>query len=378
MADRVQRFCYSSLLDIAGAVLTPDSEVTSLPRGFLLDPAPTAVWRSATGWVIDARNNKIDFNRGGVLVATVASGTYATAAALAAAIVTALEAADATPAWACTYDSGTKKFTISTTAHSFTLLFFSGTNWPNSIATSIGFTEADTSSATSHTAPNVSYQSTHCMNLDALSAQAVTVGIALNHNCGSGGTITLQGSDTDNASIGYRAISPSIDFTQVLAAAGGSTSRRIAFFASQSYRYWRLLIEDGTNTAGYNEVGIWFPGTYFQPARSYAQGNVQAADRLSLNIRAEAGAIAQLQRNQPKRHSGVFRGLSRADRDAWVAMEDAVRAKHLFFAMDAANYPDTETIYGAFEGTSPIEQRIGEGSPPDRFNVPFAFVEDLG
>ena len=91
------RFAYQNLLQTAGAVIVPDSELASMPRGNLLKPGSSVRLRFAGPWVITADNNKIDFNRGGVKSATIAVGTYATAALLAVAIVTALEAADAPP-----------------------------------------------------------------------------------------------------------------------------------------------------------------------------------------------------------------------------------------------------------------------------------------
>src|SRR5687768_8839367 len=110
----IPRFLHTNRTQAAAAIRTASSTDTAFAISWLLDQMRSRVWRSKSGWTIVAGfNDKIDFNRGGVKVATIAAGTYTTAALLAAAVVTALEAADATPAWACSYSGSTFKFTIS-------------------------------------------------------------------------------------------------------------------------------------------------------------------------------------------------------------------------------------------------------------------------
>jgi hypothetical protein len=110
-------------------------------------PLPKAFWPLTISAGV---NDKIDFNRGGVKVATIAAATYYSAALLAAAVVTALEAADATPVWACSV-SATGRVTISAGATSFTLLFSTGANAATSARHVLGFGVVDTASATSAT-----------------------------------------------------------------------------------------------------------------------------------------------------------------------------------------------------------------------------------
>ena len=74
--------------------------------------------------------------------------------------------------WACSYDSGTGKFTISSDI-AFVLLCGSGANLATSVFKSLGFiqsgsTGSDTGSATSQTASFTSYQSTHFVGIDLL------------------------------------------------------------------------------------------------------------------------------------------------------------------------------------------------------------------
>jgi hypothetical protein len=108
-------------------------------------PKPKAFWPLT----ISAANGKTDFDRGGVKVATIAAATYYSAAELAAAVVVALEAADATPVWACSV-SATGRVTVSADL-AFVLLFSTGANAAASARDVLGFGAVDTASATSAT-----------------------------------------------------------------------------------------------------------------------------------------------------------------------------------------------------------------------------------
>lgn len=163
-APRIHR---GNLVLNAGAVLVPCSEQPGFTRDALLRPGITDRLRFKTRWDVKAGvNDRIDFNRVGANVATLTAGNYATAAAMAAAIVTALNLADAGQGWAASQDTTTGRWTISATP-AFTLLWGTGTNKLRSIATDIGHTEADTASLTSHTGIRAAWQSRKWLTLDA-------------------------------------------------------------------------------------------------------------------------------------------------------------------------------------------------------------------
>lgn len=103
---------------------------------------------------ITASTDTIDFNDGGVKVATVAAGFYKDPLDLAAAIQTAMDAASSDTI-TCTYSSSTGKFTIATNGAALSLLWNTGANTAQSIATKIGFTTAaDSTAALTYTSPN--------------------------------------------------------------------------------------------------------------------------------------------------------------------------------------------------------------------------------
>src|SRR4051812_1376714 len=83
-------------LGLASAtIVTASSQETSLPVAFLRDPLPTRKWRSKLGWnIVAGFNDKLDFQEtAAVRVATITAGNYATGAAMATAVQTALNSA---------------------------------------------------------------------------------------------------------------------------------------------------------------------------------------------------------------------------------------------------------------------------------------------
>lgn len=349
----------------AGTVITASTAQLALPVAFLRDPIPSKRWRSLLGWnIVAGFNDKIDFNRGGVKVATLAAGSYTTGAALAVAIVAALEAADAPPVWACAYDPATKKFTISSDL-AFTLLFGSGTNIATGIGKDLGFAVADTGSATSQVAGSAAYHSREYLLFDLGSAQAVTVGIAHGHNMAAAGAVTLYGKSSANPWL-----TPGT--TQVLAG-DDLSSKRILFFGSQSFRYWALVFDDVQNTAGFSELGVPFIGTYWQPGRGHDYGEGRQAAALSTIVSAIDGTLFIVQRLAPKRHQIHFRALSRADRNTYQTIEDA--KGHVFLAKDPAGFPGSETVYGLITGTADVKS---ETAPGPLYGIDVELMENPG
>jgi hypothetical protein len=365
----VPRLSVTNRIQAPATVLSVSSEQTSAPRSWLKDQLRSKTWRSKAGWTIVAGlNDKIDFNRGGVKVATLTPGTYATAALLAAEIVTQLEAVDATPVWACSYSGSTFKFTVSSDL-AFTLLFGTGANLVTSAHVDLGFATADTGSAVSHTAGSTAYQSRHAITADLGAAASITVAIVINHNAGTGGTFTFQADAASLAAVGYGdAATP--DFSQVLA---GDGAIRIAFFSDPNRRYLRLLVNDVQNSLGYSEVGIWFAGPYIQPTISYAIGFEKSWEELSQIATAMSGAHFQDERARRPVWSLSWSEAPEADRASLAAAFALVPVgKCFFFAFDAVTTPtDTEYVFVS-EGVS---ETLSSGL---YFDIPVALSGALG
>lgn len=113
-------------------------------------PVPKACWPI----VVTAANGKIDLRRSGAGAddtATIAAGTYLSAALLAVAVQGALAAAYGTGVWTVTV-SATGRFTIAHSATAFALKFSTGANAATSARDLLGFGSVDTASALSATA----------------------------------------------------------------------------------------------------------------------------------------------------------------------------------------------------------------------------------
>jgi hypothetical protein len=356
---------YNLALAVA-TIISASSYEVSLPAAYLLDPLPSKRWRSKLGWnIVAGFNDKIDFNRAGVKVATIAPGNYATGALLAVAIVAAFEAADATPVWACTYSTTTKKFTISSDI-AFTLLFGTGANVGiGASPKGLGFALADTGSAVTQTGGSAVYHSVEYLLFDLGSALAATLGIAHGHNMGSGGTVTLYGKTTATPWT-----SPGT--TQVLVG-DDLTNKRVLLFGTQSFRYWALVFDDPGNTAGYTELGVPYIGTYWTPGRGYQPAAQRQGVPLSTPMRADQGALYILARQSPKQHRVRYQGLSLSDRNTYQAIEDA--HGHIFFMKWPENYPGSETVYGVITDTASVDDH---GPLGDLFSFDVMVDENLG
>lgn len=83
---------------------------------------------------------------------------------------------------------------------------------------------------------------------DLGSARQVLACFVMDHNFSSGATITLQANTADDWN--SPAYEQSLTYNQA----------KIGLFLDQTYRYWRLAVEDGSNPDGYLEVGEFFLG----------------------------------------------------------------------------------------------------------------------
>lgn len=244
------------------------SEETGFPAEALKDQQRQNFWRSALGWtVVSGFNDRIDFDRGGVKAATINPGHYATSFLYAAAVVAALEAADATPVWACAYNSASHVFTISTAAHSFTLLFSTGANVATgrSAHRDLSFAQADLASiANARTGSATTYQSRHRLRL-VVPAEArpdgITVAAVCEHNFSTTPT-------THNVRLrmfsdsGYSSNVFDEDFSTVNP--DDPEGLRRFYLADANVDYIELLIEDQANPDGYAELGVLWLSSYIE------------------------------------------------------------------------------------------------------------------
>lgn len=233
--------------------LSSSSADTEFPLSNLKRAIRSRVLRTTGNYVITSgSNDKMNFNVGGSeLTATVSAGTY-TATTLAAAIVTALNAASA-GTYTAARSSATGKWTITKSAGTFELLTNTGTNVATSIWSTIGFsTASDNTGALTYTGASIALHTEEWVVLDLSSSEEVD-SFAMFFDPISGpklsnaATLRLQANATNTWA------SPAVDVALSIDNDFDVVSH--FFSSSQTYRYWRVKIVDPANANLYVELG---------------------------------------------------------------------------------------------------------------------------
>lgn len=365
------RLLYTNRAQAPATVLSVSSEQGGSPRSWLKDESRGLKWRSLVGWNPHALlNDQLTFLDNGVArTAQLTVGNYSTPTAFAAHVTARLNSVAVTNTYLCSYNSGTSKYTIAraTGAGTFGLPFATGAAVAagRSCHLDLGFASTDVTGATTYTAGNVSYKSREWITVDLGSALAVTAGVVIEHNLGSGGTITQQGHSADTAA-GWAA--PTV--SDVLA---GDATIRLAYRSSNAQRYWRLLVDDvQSNTAGYTEIGIWYVGDHAEPSVGWSVEFTKTPVPLSTIVQAISGATRRDERPARWVYEMSWLEVPEADRAklaAWVAA--APIGKPSFLAFDPTNAP-TSCEYGYFSDGVP-QQMSGNLY----WTVPLVFQAEL-
>lgn len=372
MAEITPRLMFANLVQLSNTVITPMSSSVTLPWTIgLRDQIPSNVGRSVTGWeVIAGYNDKLDLTEGsaGAQVFTLTPGTYETGNLLAAEIEFQLhEAID--NVYTVSYSATTNKFTIARSSgiDTFDLDWSTGSNAATSIGPDIGADmDHDDTGGTSYEMTYARLMSRFYMKFDLVSALEVTAVVLYKHNLSSTAVIRIQGNATDAWS------SPS--YNQLLTWNSG----HIVYFTSgtQTYRYWRLYVDDPDNEDGFIEISVVYLGTYTQPSRSYQQRFEEPRQELSQITMADHGAHYYTDKPSREGFSGDFLRLSEADRTALESWLNYVKfGRNFFFALDPQNEPNDRTFYGSI---APTRFRHAGGGTVTRWNLPVTFAEALG
>jgi hypothetical protein len=344
VAVRIMR---TNRIQAATTVLTASSFESTMPLVWLRDQLMSKVTRFRLGWdVTTGVFDRLDFKEAGTArVGTVAAGNYATGALYAAAVTTAMNNAPGhVNTYAVTYDAPTKKFTIARTAGAAAvdLPFATGANFALSVHRDLGFADTDLTGATTYTGGTAVYQSRRWIGADLGSSLAVQVGIVRYHNSGAGGAYKLRASNT---SVADAITTAAIDQTL-----GGDSDTRIGWpnpTIGYTRRYWALLIDDVTNTVGFNEVGIWYAGPYDEPAFNYIADLEEIYEELSDVQFAIAGAHFTDYRRGRRTFALHFEEHLDADRTTFLAIKDAtLKGKSFFTSLKPTGAAPYDTIYG--------------------------------
>lgn len=358
-------------------VLTASSQVATLPATFLGDQLRQKPWRTAIGWTIVAGfNNKLDFNRGGVKVATITAGTYTSAQTIAEAVRAALAAADGGVTWEVTYTAG-HKFRIRDAAGAplnFNLLWATGANVATSIGLDLGFEVSDDTGTFDYTADDDSYQGRHYLKInrsDAATFDAQAIAL-LEHNLlalSSNQAVKIQGNATDSWT------APT--FSQTLSA---TDDPRVEFFSVvKTFAWWRFVVEDVSNPAGYFELGILFLGEYDRPSINTTDDLADEGEDFSSVETGLVGTHFVDRQRSRARWSIEFSTMESIDRAIFEHLIDVRGVGQNFFLVwdfnspSGSSSPGTDGATYGFMAARPKKQHV----PNAYWTYTFPFFEAL-
>jgi len=185
--------------------------------------------------------------------------------------------------------------------------------------------------------------------IDLGSAKQVKVVGIFGHNFSSAATVHLEAHTAD--SWGAPAYGPTV--LTVETDPLSDVLPKIVFFLDETYRYWRIRVQDAANVDTYIEIGRVWLGTYWTPTYNFSNGfriDVVKPDRVS---RAVLSGVYG--REMPSYEvmsfswSATNNPLPLADRDTLEAIYRAKgQTKPLLVVHDANNYPTESGLYGYF------------------------------
>ena len=334
------------------------SQQSNFPASNIIHRWATRSWRSrygaGTGWgrfVIESGvNDALDFNEGGgELNATITAGTY-TADTLAAEIKIQLDA-EGGDTYTVTYSSSTNKFTIASDGSTFELMWDSGTNTATTIGSSIGFSvTADDTGALTYTADNIAIHTEEWIVSDLGSAKAVWSVCLKKFNFSASAVVKIQANATNVWS------SPSVNVTLSLV----QDLKTHYFTSAQTYRYWRIYIQDAANDDGYIELGRVFIGPYLSPTKNINKNYSTNYADPSDSIMSDGGQISNNLKTKYRQFTFKFDFMSAADLALMVTMWNAVgHTKGFFFTLDRDNN-DTTSYYAMYSQSMTVNHLARE------------------
>lgn len=233
---------------------TGSTEDSGFPASNLNNFLRAKVWKSnaAGQFIIDATNDKLDFDEGsGELTATIPSATY-TSTTLAAELKTQLDAAG-TDTYTVAFNVTTGLWTISSDGTALSLLWDTGTNTATSIGDSLGYdTASDDTGSLSYGSASASIHTEESVLIDLQSIEEVDA-FAIVFDPKRGNKLSTLAEVRIQANATPSFSSPAVDEVVTFDSVAGVYN----FFwdTAQSYRYWRVKVVDPTNSNLQVELG---------------------------------------------------------------------------------------------------------------------------
>ena len=186
--------------------------------------------------------------------------------------------------------------------------------------------------------PNSYWKSTgiidESITMDLGSAQQVTAFCLGEHNLSSTATITLMANSADS----WASPAWSQGITR--------TAKHLGIFLDQTYRYWRIRLQDAANADGYLRAAEVYLGGYFEPVRNYATGGSRAVNYNRTDKQADGNYTGSSFSGRSESMSLVYGHVNAADLAAFREMFDATndlanrKAIPLWFWPDSSDASD--------------------------------------
>jgi hypothetical protein len=323
---------YINLLD--AATLTPSSEHLSFPASNVQHRWFVKPWRSKYGagsdwgrFIVSAANQVLSFNEGGgVLTATLVTGTYDTAT-LCAQIKTQMEAAGALT-YTVTYSDTTNLFTIAGSgAFVLTLSVTANSAFPM-----LGWTAViNTASLASHTAPAIRIHTSESLAFDLGAAHNLYWIAIKNHNLQAGATIQV---------LFYSDAWVTLAETETLTWKAGL----IVGTLNQYYRYVAIRIVDVDNPDLYIEIGRPWLGVLVRPRWGFTAERTLVPNDPSVIAESENGQASSIQRTKYDAWDYNFDGIDPDDKVDLDAIHAEVGSSKALFICEDPDLADMTPV----------------------------------
>lgn len=208
------------------------------------------------------------------------------------------------------------------------------------------------------------------VDFDLGSAKAVQQFAILKHNFSAGATVSLLGATNS-------AFSPAAINVAGITYAEGLMLWE--FVSEQSYRYWRVKIEDSGNTNGYVEAGHVFLGPYDEFDFPFQATNLMKIDP-SVKVSSWNGSISSFRRTHMRAVEFNLSPIDQVDRRKIEDLFDEIgNADAAYLFLDPENKRDNEdassaldglhrlTIFGFLNSNFSLDHMIQEWHRPESF-----------
>jgi len=176
------------------------------------------------------------------------------------------------------------------------------------------------------------------IKVDLTTAQNIKALVINNHNFTGAATLKIQ-AHADDAHWG----APDLDDTLAI-----TDGKVVKFWSSnQSYRWWRISIEDAANPDTYIKIGHVFLGSYFEPAVNYQHRTVTLTDPSIVKM-STGGQISVNEKTHYKTISYSFPSLTEAEVVTLKSIFDEVGISKCWYICQNAGHSDgayTVTFY---------------------------------